>query len=167
LRDTASSHGRVMVIEVMGRHCGAIALTAGLAGGAESILIPEEPFDLNVICKQLLASKNAGKQYSIVVVAEGAGSAVQVGDTIAAQTGLETRVSILGHIQRGGSPTVFDRMLASSLAEHAVLALGAGVTQIMYGTHAGEIVPTTIYDTVHRKKKFSGSLSHLSAMLSK
>jgi phosphotransferase system enzyme I (PtsI) len=167
LRDTASSHGRVMVIEVMGRHCGAIALTAGLAGGAESILIPEEPFDLNCICKQLLASKNAGKQYSIVVVAEGAGSALQVGDTIASQTGLDTRVSVLGHIQRGGAPTVFDRMLASMLAERAVLALAAGVTQVMYGTRSGQIVPTDIHEAVYRKKSFSRDLSHLGQMISK
>lgn len=167
LRDTASSHGRVMVIEVMGRHCGAIALTAGLAGGAESILIPEEPVDLDGICKQLLASKNAGKQYSIVVVAEGAGSALQVGDTIASKTGLETRVSVLGHIQRGGAPTVFDRMLASMLAERAVLALAAGVTQVMYGIRSGQIVPSDIHEAVQRKKKFDCNLSHLGQMISK
>ncbi|MBU2702398.1 6-phosphofructokinase [Sporomusaceae bacterium BoRhaA] len=167
LRDTASSHGRVMVIEVMGRHCGAIALTAGLAGGAESILIPEEPFDLDSVCKQLLASKNAGKQYSIVVVAEGVGSALKIGDTIASKTGLETRVSVLGHIQRGGAPTVFDRMLASTLAERAVFGLAAGVTQVMYGVHAGRIVPTNIHDAVTKKKNFNEDLCQLSGMISK
>lgn len=167
LRDTASSHGRVMVIEVMGRHCGAIATTAGLAGGAESILIPEEPFDLDQICKQLVASKNAGKQYSIVVVAEGVGSAIPIGKSIAEKTGLETRVSVLGHIQRGGAPTVFDRMLASELAERAVLGLIAGVTQVMYGSVAGKIMPTDLHEAVTRKRRHDSGVSHLGSVLSK
>ncbi len=167
LRDTASSHGRVMVIEVMGRHCGAIAVTAGLAGGAESILVPEASFDLDQICKQLVASKNAGKQYSIVVVAEGVGSAIPIGERIASQTGLDTRVSVLGHIQRGGAPSVFDRMLASELAERAVLGLAAGVSQVMYGIQAGKIVPIELHEVVSRKKRFDGNLSILGDTLSK
>lgn len=166
LRDTASSHGRVMLVEVMGRACGWIALTAGLAGGAEIILIPEQPFSPDDICKQLLESRAKGKQYSIVVVAEGAGSAIGIGKYISAKTGLETRVSVLGHIQRGGAPTVSDRLLASRLAEAAVNALADGRTEIMIGYQNNRCVEVPIADAVGKHKEIDPELYRLADVLS-
>lgn len=166
LRDTASAHGRVMLVEVMGRACGWIALTAGLAGGAEIILVPEQPFSSDAICSQLLASRAKGKQYSIIVVAEGAASAIDLGKYIFAKTGLETRVSILGHIQRGGAPTVADRLLASRLAERAVRALAAGRSNIMIGYRQNQCVEVPIADAVGRKKDIDPELYRLADVLS-
>lgn len=112
LRDTAYSHERVFVVEVMGRRNGFIATEAGLAGGAEAILLPELPFSLLEICDELRAAAVKGKKSSIIVVAEGAASALDIRDFIQANTGFEARYLVLGHMQRGGSPTAFDRVLA-------------------------------------------------------
>lgn len=166
LRDTASAHGRVMLVEVMGRDCGWIALTAGLAGGAEIILIPEEPFNQEDICRQLLVSRAKGKQYSIIVVAEGAGSAMSLGQYIRTKAGLETRVSVLGHIQRGGAPTVADRILASRLAETAVRALIEGKSDIMIGYRNNQCVEVPIADAVGKKKEIDPELYRLAGVLS-
>jgi len=167
LRDTASSHGRVMVVEVMGRHSGWIGLTAGLAGGAELILIPEIPFTLPEVCQQLRNSRAAGKLYSVVVIAEGAGSAVEIGKEIRAQTGLDTRVSVLGHIQRGGAPTVFDRVLASNLGAAAVALLREGKSNLMVGSQNGQIVPIDINIAVGKTKPIDDKLYALAGVLSR
>ena len=155
-----------MLVEVMGRNCGWIALTAGLAGGAEIILIPEQPFSQEDICKQLLESRAKGKQYSIVVVAEGAGSGIDLGQYIRSRTGLETRVSVLGHIQRGGAPTVSDRLLASRLAETAVTALLDGKTDVMIGYRNNQCVEIAIADAVGNKKEIDRELYRLAEVLS-
>jgi 6-phosphofructokinase 1 len=115
IRDTATSHERTFIIEVMGRKNGSIALAAGLAGGAESILIPEQPFDYEDICERLLRGFRRGKLHSIIVVAEGAAGGMEVGQRIKERTGFDTKVTILGHLQRGGSPSAADRLLASRL----------------------------------------------------
>lgn len=120
IRDTATSHERTFIIEVMGRCAGHIALWSGLAGGAESIIIPEEKYDLNVIIERLVNGQQRGKKHSIIIVAEGAGSAVEIGKKIKETTNIDTRVSVLGHIQRGGSPTAIDRVFASRLGAYAV-----------------------------------------------
>ncbi len=120
IRDTATSHERTYVIEVMGRNAGDLALWAGLAGGAESILIPEENYDMNDIINKLKRGHDRGKKHSIIIVAEGVGSGMEIGEDIQKRTGLETRVTVLGHVQRGGSPTATDRVLASRLAANAV-----------------------------------------------
>jgi len=142
LHTTAESHHRVLVLEVMGRDCGWIALEAGIAGGADVILIPEIPFDLDEVCKHIHKRKLAGKKFSIVIVSEGAypkggdkvyvkqpgpdgtpgrlgGLANWVSDRISYCTGLETRVAVLGHLQRGGTPTTFDRILATRFGVEA------------------------------------------------
>lgn len=165
LRDTASAHGRVMVVEVMGRQSGMIALTAGLAGGAEIILIPEVPYDLDDVCRQLTTSRAKGKSFSIVLVAEGAGSGMEVGEAIRRQTGLETRVSVLGHIQRGGAPTVMDRLLASRLGEMAVMKIRQGESNIMMGYQNGQVVAVSIADAVTKKKDANKELVDLAAIL--
>lgn len=126
IRDTATSHERTYVIEVMGRNAGDIALWAGLAGGAESILIPEESHDMNDIINKLNRGHDRGKKHSIIVVAEGVGNGFEIGEEIQKRTGAETRVTVLGHVQRGGSPTAQDRVLASRLAASAVELLIEG-----------------------------------------
>ena len=120
IRDTATSHERTFIIEVMGRNAGDIALWSGLAAGAETILIPEEKFDIHEICERLKKGQERGKRHSIIVVAEGVASGTEIGKQISANMKIDTRVSILGHIQRGGSPTAFDRVLASRLGARAV-----------------------------------------------
>jgi 6-phosphofructokinase 1 len=166
LRDTASSHGRVIVLEVMGRNSGWIAMTSGLAGGAEQILIPEMSVNLDDLCTKLSKSRDAGKKYSIVVVAEGVGSAVTIGEKIANDTGLDTRVSVLGHIQRGGSPSVFDRILASTLAEHAAVALISGISNVLFGSKNGAVVAIDLVDAIGHKRAIDTSTFRLGTILS-
>jgi 6-phosphofructokinase 1 len=120
VRDTAYSHERVFVIEVMGRRNGFIAVEAGLAGGAEAILIPETPFDLSLVCQKLDEGRKSGKRSSIVIVAEGAIRAREVCKFISATTGYEARYLVLGHMQRGGSPCAFDRVLATRMGAFAM-----------------------------------------------
>ncbi|MBE3553569.1 MAG: 6-phosphofructokinase [Thermicanus sp.] len=140
IRDTATSHERTFVIEVMGRDAGDIALWAGLAGGAESIIIPEDPFNMEEIVNRLFKAKERGKKHSIIVIAEGVMSGVEFAKKIQALTGFETRASVLGHIQRGGSPTVFDRVLASRLGGYAVELLLEGVTGHMVGIQSNRLI---------------------------
>src|SRR5262245_28219431 len=153
LHTTAASHGRVLVVEVMGRHVGWIALQAGIAGGADVILIPEIPFDLEKAAARIIERERQGRRFSIIVVAEGArragggaiyldrragrprrlgGIAERVATKIERLTGKESRTVVLGHLQRGGSPTAFDRMLASAYGSAAVRAIAEG--------HVGQMV---------------------------
>lgn len=121
LRDTASSHERCSVIEVMGRSAGYIALNVGIATGAEVILIPEVPFDFDKdVLRVILDGRNKGKRHYIVIVAEGAGNAADIATKIEKNTGIESRPTILGHLQRGGSPTLRDRTTASLMGVHAI-----------------------------------------------
>ena len=123
IRDTATSHERTFIIEVMGRDAGDLALWAGLAGGAETILIPEVDFDMDDMIDRLQKGKKRGKKHSIIIVAEGVMSANKLGEMIQGKVDLETRVSVLGHIQRGGSPTGRDRVLGSLFGARAVEVL--------------------------------------------
>jgi 6-phosphofructokinase 1 len=135
LRDTAASHDRLFLVEVMGRHSGAIALYVGVAGGAEAILIPEVPSDVAKVADALAAAQRRGKSSSVVVVAEGAieGGAMALQRVLAERAGYEARTSILGHIQRGGTPSTRDRVLASRLGFTAVRTLMKGVHGVMVG----------------------------------
>lgn len=165
VRDTATSHERVYVIEVMGRTSGHIALAAGLAGGAESILVPEVPFQLQEICERLLRGVKRGKLHSIILVAEGAASALEVGEEIKKQTSMETRVTILGHLQRGGTPTAFDRMLASRLGAAAVDLLRCGCHGQMVGFVNGDVRSTPLEKALSREKIFPEELYRLATIL--
>ncbi|MGE5527690.1 MAG: 6-phosphofructokinase [Patescibacteria group bacterium] len=150
IRDTASSHARVYVIEVMGRNAGFIAVAAGLAGGAEAVLIPELPYDLGQIARQVKAGYERGKSHSIILVAEGifgdpvaglAGSyasAFRIGQALMDMTGFETRITVLGHLQRGGTPTAMDRLIATRSGEIAVRLLMAGESRVMVGFSGNE-----------------------------
>lgn len=140
VRDTAYSHERVFVIEVMGRRNGFIALEAALAGGAEAVLIPEIPYSLLEICDQLRASADKGKRSSIIVVAEGAAKAGEIKDFIQKNTGFEARNLVLGHMQRGGSPTAFDRVLALRLGAFAANRLISGFKGEMVGVDGAKLV---------------------------
>ncbi|WP_127586889.1 6-phosphofructokinase [Paenibacillus koleovorans] len=166
LRDTMSSHERSSIVEVMGRHCGDIALYAGLASGAETILVPEVPFSLDDVGNRMKDNFNAGKRHSIVVVAEGYGSAHNVADHIKAQHDIEPRVTVLGHIQRGGTPTHNDRILASRLGDFAVRKLIEGDSGKACGVIKGELVVTDIDKVVHTKKEFDRDLYELAIRLS-
>ena len=128
IRDTATSLERIFVMEVMGRTCGYIALQVDLAGGCEEVLVPEMNTNIENTCKEIQASHDKGKVSWIVVVAEGKAKAQDIADNITKKTGLETRVAVLGHIQRGGRPTAIDRMLAARLGAYAVDVLRKGAT---------------------------------------
>ena len=140
VRDTAYSHERVFVIEVMGRRNGFIALEAGLAGGAEAVLLPEIPYSTFDICANLRLAVEKGKRSSILVVAEGAAKAERIKEFVERNTGFETRHVVLGHMQRGGSPSAFDRVLA--------LRLGAYATGRLLNGHRGEMVGVDARDLV-------------------
>lgn len=166
LRDTMTSHERSSVVEVMGRHCGDIALYAGLASGAETILVPEVPFDLDEISTRMKDNFQAGKRHSIVIVAEGAGKGEDIAAQIMTRNGHEARVTVLGHIQRGGSPTHNDRILASRLGDFAVRKLIEGDSGKGCGVINNELVATPIDVVVATKKPFNHNLYDLSLRLS-
>lgn len=140
VRDTAYSHERVFVIEVMGRRNGFIALEVGLAGGAEAVIIPEVPYSLLEICDNLRKMRQKGKRSSIIVVAEGAARAADIKDFVQKTTGFEARYLVLGHMQRGGSPTAFDRVLGVRLGSHAAHRLLSGFTGEMVGVDGAKLV---------------------------
>ncbi|MBC7332660.1 MAG: 6-phosphofructokinase [Synergistetes bacterium] len=166
LRDTASSHERMFIVEVMGRKSGYIALMAGVASGAESILIPEVPYDIEEVCAKLRRGHQRGKTHSIIIVAEGVASASQIRDQILDKSGYEVRVVVLGHLQRGGSPTAFDRILASRLGAKAVELLMEGVEGKVVGWEKGGI---SVYDLPYSwevKKEIDMELYKLADILS-
>ena len=165
LRDTASAHRRIIVLEVMGRNCGWLAMVAGISGGAEYILVPEEEYDLEEICEDMKAEYEKGKKYILMVVAEGAGRASDIAPIIAEKTGRDTRVSKLGHIQRGGSPSVIDRVKASQLGEHAALAIISGLSDIVFGFNRGHVVSINLHDAVNNKKKLDPEYMRLARIL--
>lgn len=140
IRDTAYSHERVFVVEVMGRANGFIALEVALSSGAEAVLIPEVPFSLLEICENLKRMRGKGKRSSIIVVAEGAARAADIKEFIQKNTGFEARYIVLGHMQRGGSPTSFDRVLALRLGALAANRLISGFSGEMAGVDGGRLV---------------------------
>jgi 6-phosphofructokinase 1 len=166
LKDTASSHDRAFVVETMGRNCGYLALVATIAAGAEYSLIPEEPYDLEEICADLRRRFREGRSNSIIMVAEGAGKAQDIADRIKDRIGFETRVVVLGHYQRGGSPSVFDRLLGARFGQAAVENLLKGNAGKMVGLQGSELVLTEL-ETVIRtgKRPIDKMLPRLAAQL--
>ena len=147
LRDTMQSHERCSVVEVMGRHAGYLALYVGMAVGATAVLVPEEMFDFEAhVAEKIRRARLGGKTNFMIVVAEGAASAVEVGRQIQEELGLDPRVTILGHIQRGGSPTAKDRVMATRMGYEAVHLLAAGKTNRVVCARGDSIVDVDIND---------------------
>lgn len=185
LATTAESHNRVVVVEVMGRTKGWIAVSAGIAGGADSILIPEQRYDLDAIAETLRRRHRRGQRYSIVVVAEGVepppgmeaidprhdafgferlgGVGYQIAQALEERTGFETRVSVLGHIQRGGTPSSFDRVLATRLGVAAADLAMEGASGVMVGVRGTEIVPVPLAEAVSGVRGVPESLYDVAA----
>lgn len=167
IRDTSASHGRATVIEVMGRNCGDIALYAGLSGGAETILIPEVPVDINSVCRKLIQGRNRGKLHSIILRAEGVEmSSVELADKIEERTGMETKVVVLGYIQRGGSPTARDRMMASQMGYRAVELLRDDSGSRAIGIRGSEIVDYDLEEALEMKRSHDETIIDLAEILS-
>lgn len=166
IRDTSTSHERVSIIEVMGRHCGDIALYAGIAGGAESIIVPEMEYSIDEICKRLIQAKNRGKLHSIIVLAEGAGDGLQLEQEISKRIDVEVRTTILGYIQRGGNATAADRLLASRMGAKAVDLLIEGKAGRVVGIKNNRIFDQDINEALAMKREFQEDLYSLADLLS-
>ncbi len=159
IRDTAQSHDRCSVVEVMGRRCGDIALQTGIAVGATAILVPEIPHDIeqDVIAK-IYEQKSTGKKHFIIVVAEGVGGVEDLAKYIEKRTGIESRATILGHVQRGGSPTLRDRMMATAMGVEAVDLLEKGIGNRVIAYKAGKIVNYDITEALDMPREFDNHL---------
>lgn len=158
LKDTASSHERCSVIEVMGRHAGYIAMNVGVATGAEVVMLPEYPTSIHTVVKKLLDLRNLGKNHYVVVVAEGAGSAVDIANEIEELTGINSRATVLGHLQRGGSPTLRDRIMASFMGTRAIEALAEGRINRLIVEQKGQICDVDIVEAMQMSKKIDKHL---------
>jgi 6-phosphofructokinase 1 len=181
LHTTAESHNRVMVVEVMGRHAGWIATYSGMAGGADAILVPERPFDLDDVCRRIQRRHDAGRTFSIIVVSEGAmpqgadgpraeqevdafgharlgGIAVELERQIEDRTGFESRMTILGHVQRGGTPTAYDRVLATRFGVAALDAVSDAAFGQMVALHAADIVRVPLDEALREPKLLDPAL---------
>lgn len=166
VRDTSTSHERCSIIEVMGRHAGYIALWCGIANGAEDILLPERyDNDEQALINNIIASRKYGKKHHIIVNAEGIGHSASMARRIEAATGVETRATILGHIQRGGSPTCKDRMYASIMGSYAVDLLCQGKSKRVVAYAHGEYVDYDINEALAMKKDISEYQFNVSKIL--
>ena len=154
LRDTSRSHERCSVVEVMGRHAGHIALNTGLACGATAVLLPEMPVELDKVIERIKEVRTAGKKHIIIVVAEGIGHTEEIAKRIEKETGIESRATILGHVQRGGSPTVCDRVSASEMGYYAVELLRKGIGNRIVGIKGNRVYDVDIQEALSMKKPF-------------
>lgn len=158
IRDTAQSHHRCSVIEVMGRHAGYIALQVGIATGATAILVPEIPVDLESVAKKISDVAKTGKKHFIIVVAEGVGGVDKIAGYIQEKTGIDSRATVLGHVQRGGSPTVRDRVRATQMGNAAVHLLHNGIGNRVIAYRKGEIVDFDIFEALAMTKTFDAGM---------
>lgn len=167
IRDTTESHDRCSVVEVMGRKCGDIALNTGISAGAIATIVPELPFDFDKdLVKRIERSQATGKKHFIVVVAEGVGHTEELARRIESTTGIETRATILGHVQRGGSPTMRDRVIASQMGYHAVNLLREGISNRVVALKGSDIVDYDITEALSMERVFDENLYDISAVLS-
>ena len=158
IRDTMSSHERIGVIEVMGNHCGDIALDAPITGGAEYAIVPEEPFDIDEIGASLKRRRIQGQKTCLIVIAEGAGKGEAIANYLGAKTGFDVKSIKLGYVQRGGHPTVFDRMLASRMSLHAIKLISEGVSSRAVGIKDNKIIDMDLAEAVAVKNVFDKEL---------
>jgi 6-phosphofructokinase 1 len=166
IKDTASSHDRAFIVEVMGRNSGYLASTSAIATGAEFAIVPEVDLDLTEMCHQLRRRYEEGRTNALIIMAEGAGQAREIADSIKDCAGFETRVTVLGHYQRGGAPTVFDRLLGSRFGLKAVELLLSGTKGVMLGLSANSLT-TTLLEMVVKggQKKLNHDLVHMADIL--
>lgn len=167
IRDTMSSHERVSIIEVMGRNCGDLALYAGIGGGAEVIIVPEMKMTYDEIAAKLVEFRKSGKRSGIVVLAEGAGHADELMKQLEGKTDLHIRASVLGHLQRGGSPSNQDRYLGTSFGAHAVKLLKQGIGNRIVGIRDNKIYDIDIIEGLAIPRKFNVDLYNLAAVMAK
>jgi 6-phosphofructokinase 1 len=171
LKTTASSHQRAFLVEVMGRHCGYLALMAAIAGGAEAVLLPEFALEPEALAKELHAAYLRGKPHALVVVAEGAKyNAQRMAEyfrTHPTECGFDLRVTTLGHVQRGGAPGAFDRILATRLGNGATEALARGERDVLVGFVAGEVRATPLAEVVGKQKSLDPSLVAMAGVLAR
>lgn len=158
LRDTAQSHARCSVVEVMGRGAGYLALRTGIAVGAVAILVPEVEYNVDEIVEKMMKTRETGKKHFIVVVAEGIGKVKDIAKEIEDKTGIETRATILGHVQRGGRPTVRDRVMASRMGYAAVELLVQGIGNRVISFTDNKIIDFDIYEALSMERKFDHEL---------
>ena len=153
IRDTTESHDRCAVVEVMGRGAGYLALASGIACGATSILIPEVPYDFDRdVIERMKRTQKSGKVHFVIIVSEAIGGVEEMAKKIQAETGVDTRATVLGHVQRGGSPTANDRILASRMGYHAVQLLKEGVGNRVVATQKDDIIDFDIFEALNMKK---------------
>ncbi len=165
IKDTASSHDRAFIVEVMGRNSGYLASTSAVATGAEFAIVPEVEFDLSEMCSQLRQRHQEGRSNAIIIMAEGAGQAHELAASIKDAIGFEVRVTVLGHYQRGGSPTVFDRLLGSRFGKKAVELLLAGSKGVMVGLSCHAMVTTLLEAVVKGEKRPQDELLKMAEVL--
>lgn len=158
LRDTCDSHERCSVVEVMGRHAGHIALRTAIGVGALAVMVPERENDLDAVIEKIKETQKMGKKHFIVVVAEGVGGVTQMAEKIEDATGIETRATILGHVQRGGSPTLRDRLIATQMGYEAVQLLKEGVGNRVVAYKLGKVVDYDIYEALNMTKELEDNL---------
>lgn len=167
LRDTTESHDRCSVVEVMGRRCGDLALHTGIAVGATAILVPEVPYDFERdVIQRMKFTQKTGKKHFIIVVAEGVGGVEQLAKNIQDETGFETRATVLGHVQRGGSPTLRDRVMASRMGYHAVELLDKGIGNRVVAYRESKIVDFDITEALEMKRVFDKKLYEIALRIS-
>ena len=168
LRDTSSSHERCSVVEVMGRDAGYIAVWCGMVGGAEDVMFPKEKdtIDSKEVIQQILANRSTGKRHNLIVVAEGVGGTQKLAKDIQEITGIQTRATILGHLQRGGSPTAIDRMHASMMGYHAVKALLEGRENIVIAYNKGQYEVLDLFEALDMKKSLDKEIYDVVKILS-
>ena len=166
LRDTSQSHDRCSVVEVMGRHAGFIAVNTGIACGATCIVVPEVPWTIEAVCDKIKQTRETGKHHFIVVVSEGVGNSAEIAKQIEMHTGVESRATILCHVQRGGSPTIRDRVAASQLGYYAVQLLADGKGNRVVGIQDNKIVDYDIQEALSMKKSFENELYRISDEIS-
>ena len=168
IRDTSSSHNRTTIIEVMGRDCGDIALFAGLAGGAEYVVIPEKPFDINAVARKILEGANRGKLHSIIIKAEGSPMpADEMAEYLSSVTGKDTKVVVLSYLQRGGSPTLMDRTLATLCGAKAVELFDEDSGSKAIGIVNNSIVAYDLGEALKQKRDFNEEMYELIDILSR
>lgn len=167
LRDTTESHDRCSVVEVMGRRCGDLALQTGIAVGATTILVPEVPFDFQKdIIDRMYFTQKTGKKHFIIVVAEGVGGVDKLAKDIEDKTGIETRATVLGHVQRGGSPTLRDRVVGSEMGYHAAELLFEGQSNRVVVMRGGKIVDLDITEALNMERTFDKNLYDIAYRIS-